>query len=415
MRLVLLVGSMVGSGRSSAPMRKRQTRAAPGSGSVYWSGKQARYVAEVYLGRDERDVKVKKRLVGPRGDKSEEARSGLRDRLKQLVAKNPAPRRGQRRTVSRITLGEYLTAWLAARDPANRLSNDITRRKRLSDAAYAAYHWAIEEYIIPHLGTKRLQDINHTALRHFLDSLDLSDGSKEKIRTALQAALHDAMVSEEPLITANPAARLEFERTSPAKETEAWNKNDALKFLRTAKNTEHFPLFLLMIVGALGPAEAFGIKWGNVDLESGKVAITANLTEVGGKLIFKETKTKHRRRSVTLPAIALSALKARFKKLRPEASDYVFTAPGGGGIRRTTFRQRVWLPLIKKAKVPVITLYGLRHSAASLMAAMGVPLLIASRALGHSKVGTTANTYTHLFEETSREVAGKFDELLKGI
>jgi len=108
-------------------------------------------------------------------------------------------------------------------------------------------------------------------------------------------------------------------------------------------------------------------------------------------------------------------MKARHKELKSSPNDFVFTAPEGGGIRRTTFRQRVWLPLIKKAKVPTITLYGLRHSSASLMAAMGVRLLVASWAMGHSNIRTTANTYTHLFEETQREVASKFDMFLKDL
>ena len=67
------------------------------------------------------------------------------------------------------------------------------------------------------------------------------------------------------------------------------------------KAYRHFPLFLLAIVGALGPAEVFGIRWKDVDLQNGRVAIIANLTEVEGRLILKETKTPQRRRNVALP------------------------------------------------------------------------------------------------------------------
>ena len=49
------------------------------------------------------------------------------------------------------------------------------------------------------------------------------------------------------------------------------------------------------------------------------------------------------------------------------------------------------------------------------MAAMGVQLVVASRALGHSNIRTTANTYTHLFDESQRDVASKFDKFLKNI
>jgi integrase len=372
--------------------RKRRGRAQPGSGSVYWSESQQRFVGELTLGYDEKG-RIRKVLVGPRGDHSDDARLGVEDRLKQLQRRQPPRKRGAR-VPARITLGEFLESWLSERN--------------LSDAAAANYAWAVEHYLAPQLGRVRLHDLDRKQLRRFFSTLDLGDASKEKIRTVLRAALQDA-ITEERLIAFNPAADLEIrEKGTPrqAPEVAVWTPDEAKRFLRAAKDTEHFPLFLLAIVGALGPAELFGI---------GRVAIVRNLTEVGGRLILKETKTPSRRRNVALPAVAIKALQARHRALKPPPSEYVFTAPEGGGIRRTTFRSRVWLPLVKKAKVPVITLYGLRHSAASLMAAMGVPLLVASRALGHSNIRTTANTYSHIFEETQREVAAKFEQLLKGI
>ena len=379
--------------------RKRQHRANPGSGSVYWSEKQKRYVGEVNLGRDERGVRARKVLVGPRGDKSEDARMGLKDRLEQFIRKRPPSARSQ--LSSRLKLGEYLDQWLAT--------------KRLSESAAANYSWAIEGHIRPALGSVRLRDLDRNQIRSFFGRLtSLGDGGKGKVQTVLRAALNDA-VNERGLLITNPAAGLRLPRSGAFSEIAVWNAEEAKRFLKTARGTEYFPLFLLMIVGALGPAEAFGLRWKDVDLKTGRVAIVANLTEVEGRLILKETKTTSRRRSVALPAILVRELAARHKERKPRPSDFVFTAPEGGGVRRTTFRSRVWLPLIKKAKVPQITLYGLRHSAASLMAAMGVPLLVASRALGHSNIKTTANTYTHLFEESQREVAGKFDKFLKGL
>jgi integrase len=381
-------------------MARKRRRARPGSGSVYWSEAQQRYVGEITLGHDERG-RIRSVIVGPRGRKDDDTLLGVKDRLKRLQRqKLPTPKA---RVSSRVTLGEYLEGWLRDRD--------------LSEAAVANYTWAVDQYLTPKLGPTRLHDLDRDQLRRFFSSLTLGDASKEKIRTVLRAALQDA-VTEKQWIATNPAANLKIRDPRTARqvrEIAVWSPAQAKRFLRAAKHTEHFPLFLLAIVGALGPAEVFGIRWKDVDLQNGRVAIIANLTEVGGRLILKETKTPQRRRNVALPAIAASALKARYNRLKPRPDDFLFTAPEGGGIRRTTFRARVWLPLIKKAKVPVITLYGLRHSAASLMAAMGVQLVVASRALGHSNIRTTANTYTHLFDESQRDVASKFDKFLKNI
>jgi integrase len=380
------------------PRKQRRSRA--GEGSVYWSASQERYVGEVTIGHDKRG-RIRKVIVGPRGRKDDDAKLGVKDRLQRFRRQKLPARKAA--ITSRTTLGEYLEGWLHGKD--------------LSEAAMATYGWAIEQYLVPQLGRVRLHDLDRKELRRFFFSLTLGDASKEKIRTVLRAALQDA-VTEEQLIAVNPAADLNIrEPGSPraVREVAAWNADQAKRFLRVAKGTEHFPLFLLAIVGALGPAELFGIRWRDVDLKNGRVAISANLTEVGGRLVLKETKTRQRRRNVALPRVALAALLARYKRLKPQPADFVFTAPEGGGIRRTTFRSRVWLPMIKKAKVPAITLYGLRHSSASLMAAMGVPLLVASRALGHSNIRTTADVYTHLFEESQRDVAVKFDDFLRGI
>ncbi|MGA8475803.1 MAG: tyrosine-type recombinase/integrase [Candidatus Cybelea sp.] len=379
-------------------MPRKQRRARPGSGSVYWSDPQGRYIGEITLGRDERGVRIRKVLVGPRGDKSDDARLGVKDRLGRLQRKR---RPGKARLASGLRLGEYLDQWLETKGD-------------LSDSARANYGWAIEGHLRPALGNMKLRDLDRDRLRKFFAGLPLGDGGKGKVRTVLRAALADA-VTEHDLLSVNPAAGSILPKKQGLLEVAVWNADQAKRFLKAAKGTEHFPLFLLAIVGALGPAELFGIRWKDVDLNGGRVAIVANLTEVEGRLILKETKTPSRRRSVALPRVALRALKARHKAVHPSPNDFVFTAPEGGGIRRTTFRSRVWLPLVKKAKVPVVTLYGLRHSAASLMAAMGVPLLVASRALGHSNIRTTANTYTHLFEESQREVASKFDDFLSGL
>jgi hypothetical protein len=74
-------------------MPRRERRARPGSGSVYWSDPQDRYVGEYTLGRDERGVRIRKVIVGPRGDKSDDARLGVKDRLQRIKGrKRPANR-----------------------------------------------------------------------------------------------------------------------------------------------------------------------------------------------------------------------------------------------------------------------------------------------------------------------------------
>ncbi len=58
-------------------------------------------------------------------------------------------------------------------------------------------------------------------------------------------------------------------------------------------------------------------------------------------------------------------------------------------------------------------LHDLRHSHASLLVKLGVQPKEISQRLGHSNIGITMNLYSHLYEETDREVDNLFNELIK--
>ena len=65
---------------------------------------------------------------------------------------------------------------------------------------------------------------------------------------------------------------------------------------------------------------------------------------------------------------------------------------------------------IERSGVKRIRLHDLRHSHASMLVDMGVaPLEIAER-LGHEKVETTLNTYSHLYPSTQSKLAGLLDK-----
>ena len=64
---------------------------------------------------------------------------------------------------------------------------------------------------------------------------------------------------------------------------------------------------------------------------------------------------------------------------------------------------------IKATGVRRIRLHDLRHSHASLLVEMGFqPLAIAER-LGHEKIETTLNTYSHLYPNKQAELAAKLE------
>jgi len=65
----------------------------------------------------------------------------------------------------------------------------------------------------------------------------------------------------------------------------------------------------------------------------------------------------------------------------------------------------------KKSGVKRIRLHDLRYSHASLLIELGfTPLIIAER-LGHEKIGTTLNTYSHLYPNKQNQVVDALQKL----
>ena len=68
--------------------------------------------------------------------------------------------------------------------------------------------------------------------------------------------------------------------------------------------------------------------------------------------------------------------------------------------------------LLKKNDLPLIRFHDLRHSHASLLVKLGVQPKIISERLGHSNIGITMDLYSHVYEDTHKEVAEMFDNII---
>lgn len=68
----------------------------------------------------------------------------------------------------------------------------------------------------------------------------------------------------------------------------------------------------------------------------------------------------------------------------------------------------------KKTDVKRIRIHDIRHSHASLLINQGCDALILADRLGHEKVSTTLNTYSHLFPHKQQELVSNLEQLGPG-
>jgi integrase len=135
-----------------------------------------------------------------------------------------------------------------------------------------------------------------------------------------------------------------------------------------------------------------------------------------------EPKTKKGRRKILLPSVVVEVLrehKTRQGQARIKMGDrwkeygLVFCNMYGSFFNP----DHVWYlfkKLLKVAGLPNVRFHDLRHSAATVLLAAGVPLKVVSELLGHSLVAITADIYTHVLPEMQQEAVRRMDDLYGG-
>jgi len=133
--------------------------------------------------------------------------------------------------------------------------------------------------------------------------------------------------------------------------------------------------------------------------------------DVGGHLHFGPPKARARRRIVPLPRVAAEPLADHLITYARAPDDLVFTAPAGGPVQLNLWRQRFWVPAVKRAGLVHLRPHDLRHTAVALWIAAGAnPKEVATRA-GHSSVSFALDRYGRLFPGSEQKLNDALDAL----
>jgi integrase len=168
--------------------------------------------------------------------------------------------------------------------------------------------------------------------------------------------------------------------------------------------------------------ECLALKWEDVDLKAGSIAIRRSLEQTKESIKFKAPKNNRGRR-IQLPQFALDALqrhKAKQNAYRLALGDgykdqgLVFARPDGSIINPHAFGD-AFRALVKRSDVASIRLHDLRHTHATLMLKAGVQGKVTQERLGHSGIGITMDLYSHVMPGMDADASQRFeDALLEG-
>ena len=77
--------------------------------------------------------------------------------------------------------------------------------------------------------------------------------------------------------------------------------------------------------------------------------------------------------------------------------------------------QNVLTKHLKLAGLPYLTLHAFRHTHASLLLNAGISYKELQQRLGHSTLAMTMDTYSHLFDDTEKEVVNFFEKAMANL
>jgi integrase len=312
---------------------------------------------------------------------------------------------------SRVTVAEYLRDWLGQDD-----DNGVAPPPPAGLTAKTAerYRELAEDQIIPHLGSIVLQKLRPARLAHWhahllkaggKDSRQLSPRTVGHAHRVLHRALARAVETE--VLARNVASAVSPPKVE-AEEIEILDSKQIDDMQAKLVGHQLYPIAVAGLATGCRRGELLALRLVDVDLDAATVRVERSVEETRAGLRFKQPKTAHGRRTISLPSKAIAVLREHRRKLlelrltlgvgRPDGNALLFSNPDGTPMRPNQLSW-LWRAACKSLKLPRVSFHALRHTHAGALIAASLDVLSISRRLGHANPTVTLNTYGHLFRK----------------
>lgn len=277
-----------------------------------------------------------------------------------------------------MRVGEYLDLWLNTYVLPFRAPSTVDGYRRAIDALpQQLLQLELEQLNGLHIQAA----INGKAMKH------------PRAAQLIYATLRVAMTRAHRLrlVSCNPMEAVDKPRHTP-KQTATLTVEQLAEYLKVARESDHYPLLLLMATCGLRRGEALGVTW--TALDGDILHIRQQRQKVAGKgLQTRPLKSRASNRDIPIPAPVLDDLRA-----------WPHRCLAGWLVDSTPDRlYHAHVKVLNQAQLPTIGLHGLRHSMATAMAADGCSMKVLQGILGHSHYQLTADLYAdHLRPEHYR-------------
>jgi len=342
-----------------------------------------------------------------------------KDAAAALVAALGEVSRGVYVEPSKITLAQFATdEWLPG------------IRATVRHSTWTSYRTNLTRHVLPELGNIELRALSASHLNNLYASLlesgrvdgggGLSPTTTNLIHIVCHRLLRDAV--KWGRLARNPADFCDPPRAA-SPEMRVWGASQLKAFLAHVRGDRLEGLWILAATTGARRGELAGLRWCDLDLDRARISIRQCLAVTHGRPYFSEPKTSKSRRSISLDLGTVGALRAHRRRQLEEKlaagpvwidSGLCFVRENGEPLHPERQVSQAFNRHVRDAGLPALSFHSLRHSYASIALSAGAhPKIISSR-LGHSSIGVTLNTYSHLLEGVGEDEAARVAGLILG-
>ena len=366
--------------------------------------------ASISAGRDENGKLIRKQFYGKT---QREVKEKLEEYKKQLSL-------GALPNDDKLTLEQWYYTWLFD-----------YRIKDLKPKSFEKYEGIYRNYIKDtQLGRLKLKDLRATHLQKYYN--DLMDKDKKPtstikgLNTRLKPCLAEA--EKQGYIQKNYCKLVTLPKDNTSREIKVLTPEQQKSFIAVLVGHELEMLFLTALSTGLRLGEILGLKWSDIDFNTGILTVNRTLqrvTEIDrngnrkSKVIEQLPKTKNSIRTIPLPKNMLAKLKdhkvhqSKNKLQIGELysnNDYVFCDKLGYPLDDKRPNRNL-KSILNKLGIDPLKFHGLRHTYATRLFEAGVPPKTVQVLMGHYDISITMDIYTHVMESTKLEAVDKLNEI----
>jgi integrase len=311
--------------------------------------------------------------------------------------------------LSQETVATFIESWINDWAGVNLSAKTVERYRELLRKHVAARTGAIP--------LQKLQASDLLKVYAAMAKAGLADRTRLHVHRVVHRMLGHA--AKWGKVTRNVATLVDAPRVDED-EMEILTADEIGKVLQSLRGRSLFPIASLAVATGMRRGELLALRWQDVDVDGSKLRVERSLEQTKQGLSFKAPKTRHGRRTITLPPTAVAELKAHRKAAlerrmalglgKLTSTDLVFET-WDAQVRSPRSVTKEWSRIMRAAGLKP-TFHSLRHSHASALIAAGIDVMVLSRRLGHGSPVITLRLYGHLWSKTDDRAAAAIEKML---